>query len=128
MASSATGLDKGIKILSYLNMVAAILLMGLAMSMVGLTDVMASFVRNSIDYLIALPRLLFDPNPFNAEQGWRSGWTLIYLVWWVAWTPLSASSLHASVEDAPSVSSSGEYSWCRRFSLCSGSARLETSG
>ena len=68
-------------------MVAAILLMGLAMSMVGLTDVMASFVRNSIDYLIALPRLLFDPNPFNAEQGWRSGWTLIYLVWWVAWTP-----------------------------------------
>ena len=87
MASSATGLDKGIKILSYLNMVAAILLMGLAMSMVGLTDVMASFVRNSIDYLIALPRLLFDPNPFNAEKGWRSGWTLIYLVWWVAWTP-----------------------------------------
>ncbi len=87
MASSATGLDKGIKILSYLNMAAAILLLLLAMSMVGMAEVMGSFVQNSIDYLVAMPRLVFDPNPFDAEQGWRNGWTLIYLVWWVAWTP-----------------------------------------
>ena len=87
MASSATGLDKGIKILSYLNMVAAVLLMVLAMSMVGMTQVVFSFAQNMTDYLLAMPRLLFDPNPFDADQGWRNGWTLIYLVWWAAWTP-----------------------------------------
>ena len=87
MASSATGLDKGIKILSYLNMVAAVLLMMLAMSMVGMTQVVFSFAQNMTDYLLAIPRLLLDPNPFDADQGWRNGWTLIYLVWWVAWTP-----------------------------------------
>ena len=87
MASSATGLDKGIKLLSYLNMAAAILLMVLAMGMVGFTEVMSAFVRNPSDYLAAMPRLLMDPNPFGAESGWRSGWTLTYMVWWVAWTP-----------------------------------------
>ena len=87
MASSATGLDKGIKLLSYLNMGAAVLLMGLAMAMVGFWTVAESVLSNAMIYLQALPKLLVLPNPFGASPEWQAGWTLTYLVWWVAWTP-----------------------------------------
>jgi len=87
MISSTTGLDRGIKILSNLNMMAALALLG-ALFWWSDTAAMTSAVGSRlIEYTAALPALTTQLNPFNAEPTWFNNWTLVYLVWWVAWTP-----------------------------------------
>jgi len=87
MASSATGLDKGIRILSNLNMLAAIGLLVALFWWGGPADMMASIGTRTAEYVAAMPVLLTHLNPYEAPRGWFEGWTLVYMVWWVAWTP-----------------------------------------
>lgn len=87
MASSATGLDKGIRILSNLNMMAAIALLCALFWWGGPEGMFTSIVTRTGEYIAALPMLCTQLNPFNAPRGWFEGWTLVYMVWWVAWTP-----------------------------------------
>jgi glycine betaine transporter len=87
MASAATGLDRGIKILSNVNMVLAIgLLLGL-LALGSTADLLTGFGTNLVDYFIALPALSVDIQPFGGSDKWIQGWTLVYFVWWIAWTP-----------------------------------------
>ena len=87
LISASTGLDKGIQWLSNVNMVLAIgLLLFIVLS--GPTSyVMESFVNVLGDYLAALPSYAFRLLSYEDQMGWSSGWTLSYLVWWVAWGP-----------------------------------------
>lgn len=87
LVSASTGLDKGIQVLSNLNMMIAIgLLLFVALS--GPTSyVMESFVNVIGDYTAALPSYAFRLLSYEDQMGWSSAWTLTYLVWWVAWGP-----------------------------------------
>jgi glycine betaine transporter len=87
LISASTGLDKGIQWLSNVNMVLAIgLLLFIVLS--GPTSyVMESFVNVLGDYMAALPSYAFRLLSYEDQMGWSSGWTLSYLVWWVAWGP-----------------------------------------
>ncbi|MEC9388603.1 MAG: BCCT family transporter [Myxococcota bacterium] len=87
MASSATGLDKGIRILSNLNMVAAFGLLIALIVLAGPAASLTNIAQRTGEYIAALPALCLTLNPFEASRGWYEGWTLIYMVWWVAWTP-----------------------------------------
>ncbi len=87
MASAATGLDRGIKILSNLNMFLAVVLL-LALLWLGSPgSVLVSFGDNLTDYLVGLPALSVSTQPFGGSPEWVRGWTLVYFVWWIAWTP-----------------------------------------
>lgn len=86
--SASTGLDKGIKILSNLNMGIAVLLM-LFVTAVGPTSfILKVFVDTLGSYLAALVRLSFKLAPFTPQyEAWMQSWTLPYFTWWIAWSP-----------------------------------------
>jgi glycine betaine transporter len=85
--SAATSLDKGIKILSQTNMFLAIVLMLFVLFAGPTAEIMGVFVTSIGDYLTAIPTLSFNTYPNTDAESWFHGWTIIYLVWWVAWAP-----------------------------------------
>ena len=87
MASASTGLDKGIKWLSNINMAIAIALMLFVLIAGPTSFLLRAFFNFLGDYLTNLPRLAFNLYPYENSRGWLAGWTLIYFIWWIAWAP-----------------------------------------
>lgn len=87
MLSATTGVDKGIKILSNLNMIIAIGLMLLVLFLGPTTFILEIFVTSFGDYLASLPAMAFRLFPFDQLGSWSAGWTLTYFIWWLAWGP-----------------------------------------
>lgn len=89
LVSVVTGVDKGIRFLSNLNMVVAAGLL-LAVLLLGPTVFLLSdFVQQLGSYLQNLVRLSFNTFSFhgNAGQEWLSAWTTYYWGWWISWAP-----------------------------------------
>jgi glycine betaine transporter len=88
MMSAWSGLGKGIKILSNVNMLLAGLLL-LFMLILGPTQFILNLFTNTIgSYLQNLPAMSFRISPLNEEiRTWINGWTIFYWAWWIAWAP-----------------------------------------
>lgn len=85
--SATTSLDKGIRILSNVNMALAIALLVFALIAGPTAELLRTFVTSLGDYLVAVPGLSLMTYPHADESGWFHGWTLIYFMWWIAWAP-----------------------------------------
>jgi BCCT family betaine/carnitine transporter len=85
LMSVMAGLDKGVKRLSEINMVLALLLL-LFIIVVGPTlAIFTGFFSNLGSYLTHLPAL---SNPFGrADANFSQGWTAFYWAWWISWSP-----------------------------------------
>ncbi len=85
LISVVKGLDAGVKKLSEINMVLALLLLVFVV-IVGPTIAIATgFVDNVIAYFQYLPELA---NPVGREDSnFSSGWTAFYWAWWISWSP-----------------------------------------
>ncbi|OMH32209.1 choline transporter [Motiliproteus sp. MSK22-1] len=85
-ASVLTGLNKGIRILSELNMHLTLIILGLFVVFGPTAYVLGAFVTNTGDYLFHAVELglWVDPDPKGQWQGW---WTIFYWGWWIAWAP-----------------------------------------
>ncbi len=84
--SVVLGLDKGVKRLSELNIVLAVLLLGFVLVAGSTVFLLQAFVQNIGAYLGAVVQRTFrmyayEPNP------WLGDWTLFYWGWWIAWSP-----------------------------------------
>ena len=79
------GLDGGVKMLSEVNMVLALLLL-LFVVLVGPTmSILTGFVEGVKSYGEELIPL---SNPFGREDdAFRQGWTSFYWAWWISWSP-----------------------------------------
>ncbi len=87
-ASSLTGISKGIRILSNINIMIAIFLM-LFILFVGPTSFIFDIFFSSLgDYISRLIELSFDINPFKESEKWTEDWTITYYLWWISWSPL----------------------------------------
>ena len=85
--SVVTGLDKGIKFLSQLNLAAALVLL-LFLLVIGPTLFLAKgFVQNTGHYLQNLLLLGSWTETFAHDANWQSSWTVFYWSWWIAWSP-----------------------------------------
>jgi glycine betaine transporter len=89
MASATTSLDKGIQILSNVNIVLAILLMAFVLVVGPSSELLRYAVAGLGDYLVALPRLSLRLFPLSDKREWMGGWTLTYFIWWIAWAPFT---------------------------------------
>ncbi len=87
MLSATTGVDKGIKILSNVNMVIAILIMLLVLFAGPTRFLFEVFIDSVGTYFSGLITMSFRLFPFEDLGGWSAGWTLTYLIWWIAWGP-----------------------------------------
>ncbi|MBP0945134.1 BCCT family transporter [Pseudomonas alliivorans] len=83
--SVLSGLDKGVKLLSQINMGLALLLL-LFIIIVGPTlAIFSGFFKNLVTYAEYLPAL---SNPFGrTDTEFTQGWTAFYWAWWISWSP-----------------------------------------
>lgn len=84
--SVATGLEKGIKRLSQLNMILAVSLMVLIFVTGSTVFLLQAYVQNIGDYLSDIVRNTFNLFAYQ-KTDWIGGWTIFYWGWWLAWAP-----------------------------------------
>jgi glycine betaine transporter len=88
IVSSSTGLQKGIRLLSNLNMVVALLLMVFIFVVGPKLFILKLSVDSIGQYIQRLPELSFKVDPFQpGYEGWMKDWTVTYFTWWIAWAP-----------------------------------------
>ncbi len=85
--SVVSGLSKGIRILSEINMfISGLLLTGILL--IGPTVYILSTYFSSMGLYI---KEFFDIGLFTAIEGdsiaWQGDWTIFYWAWWISWTP-----------------------------------------
>lgn len=89
--SVVLGLDKGVRVLSELNMRLAIVFL-VAMLILGPTIfLLDSFVQNTGLYFQEMIGLGAWTETYNMIDGkfthWQNDWTIFYWAWWIAWSP-----------------------------------------
>ncbi len=86
MISSATGLDKGVQILSRANIMVALALLGFMLIAGPTAYILDIFSTTLGDYLSGLLNMSLSTNPFEG-YAWTKSWTLFYWAWWISWSP-----------------------------------------
>jgi choline/glycine/proline betaine transport protein len=84
--SAFTGVDRGIKFLSMLNLYVTI---GLALYILftGRTSfLLSAIVLNVGDFFRLFPEMTMQTFAFESNGDWLASWTLFFWAWWVAWS------------------------------------------
>ncbi|MBV4397112.1 choline BCCT transporter BetT [Advenella alkanexedens] len=84
--SVASGLDRGIKILSEINLGLAFLLLLFVLILGPTVFLLQTFVENTGAYLSNIVTATFTLYAYEPND-WIGGWTLFYWGWWIAWSP-----------------------------------------
>ncbi len=84
--SVVTGIERGVKILSIINLVLSILLMVFFLVWGPTRYLLNSLLQNTGDYLGAVIPLSLWTDTYK-DTGWQGGWTTFYWAWWIAWSP-----------------------------------------
>lgn len=83
--SAVTGVDRGIKFLSQLNVLLAVGLT-LWVLIAGKTQyLLESLVLNMGDFVRLFPNMAMQTFPFEDTGTWMADWTLFFWAWWIAW-------------------------------------------
>ncbi|MCD1124881.1 choline BCCT transporter BetT [Jinshanibacter sp. LJY008] len=86
--SVVSGLNKGIRILSELNLGLAVLLLVLVAILGPTVLLLKSFVENTGGYLSEIVSKTFNLYAYEPKSSnWLGGWTLLYWGWWLSWSP-----------------------------------------
>ena len=86
--SAISGVGKGVKILSELNLTLAFCLLILVLVAGPTLYLLSAFSDNIGTYLSNLVQLSFKTYVYEQEHtGWFSGWTILYWAWWCSWAP-----------------------------------------
>ena len=95
VASTVSGVDKGIRRLSELNVILAIILI-LWVLLSGQThQLLNALVQNIGDFFSRFPSMLMNTFAYTdgaadlgyAADQWMADWTLFFWAWWIAWAP-----------------------------------------
>jgi choline/carnitine/betaine transport len=84
--SVGLGLDAGIRRLSELNILIAVLLLVFVLVAGPTVFLLQTLVQNTGNYLSSLFHSTFNLYAYE-PTGWIGGWTLFYWGWWIAWSP-----------------------------------------
>ncbi|SFA95764.1 choline/carnitine/betaine transport [Poseidonocella pacifica] len=93
VGSIVAGLDKGVKMLSNINIGMAVGLMVFVLCTGSTLFLLRGMVETFGLYFENLPRLAFwndmlaNGNPTTDEWGWQGSWTVFYWAWTVTWSP-----------------------------------------
>ncbi len=84
--SVMSGVNKGIRLLSEINMKLTMVMLGLFIVVGPTVYLLGAMVTNLGDYLVHAVELGFWVNP-DSKDPWQGSWTLFYWGWWIAWAP-----------------------------------------
>ncbi|MFA9439894.1 BCCT family transporter [Uliginosibacterium sp. sgz301328] len=86
ITSSMSGVERGIKWLSNINLVLA-LLFALTVFIIGPTVAILDTFTNTLGgYVTELVRMSLRLTPFRNDP-WVTDWTVFYWAWWISWSP-----------------------------------------
>lgn len=86
IVSTTTGLDRGIKILSNINLGLALALMGYVLVFGPTLKILETIVQGVGDYLQNFFVMSLRTGPYD-ETKWAADWTVFYWAWVIAWSP-----------------------------------------
>ncbi|PWQ96042.1 BCCT family transporter [Leucothrix arctica] len=94
-ASALSGVGKGIKLLSNMNMILSFFLLAFFLIFGSTFFGLQALFFGIWDYIAALPQLMFDV--FRSDgvegsvatklEGWQGSWSVFYWAWWIAFAP-----------------------------------------
>ncbi len=88
LISTSTGIDRGIKYLSQINIIVAVLLMLLVFIVGPTLFILKLLTQATGDYLQNIIQMSFGLDAAGAgTEGWYNAWTVFYWAWWIAWAP-----------------------------------------
>jgi glycine betaine transporter len=90
IVSAWSGINRGIKILSNINMLLAAALLLLLIVLGPTAQIFKVFTNTMGSYLDGLLYMSLNLKPFG-DNSWIAGWTLFYWAWWIAWAPFVGS-------------------------------------
>lgn len=86
--SATSGVDKGVKYLSQLNIICAVALMVFILALGPTVFLLGSFSEGIGYYLTQFLSITFDTHAYEpASQPWFFRWTILYWAWWISWSP-----------------------------------------
>lgn len=86
--SAVSGLDKGVKILSNINVISVIILLLFVLMFGPTVYLIGSFTEGIGDYLNGFFSLTFNTHVYEENmQSWFHDWTILYWAWWISWSP-----------------------------------------
>ena len=92
MISVLAGIDKGLKVMSNINIILAILLLCFFISFGPTSYIFQSFITSLGRYATFLPTINFSLAPLNQHgDKWIHNWTVFYWAWWISWSPFVGS-------------------------------------
>ncbi|SFG30601.1 choline/glycine/proline betaine transport protein [Prevotella sp. KH2C16] len=88
ITSAVTGVNKGVKRLSELNLGLAILLMSFILVLGPTTFLLSAFSEGVGYYIQRFADLTFNTFAFESDgRGWFTSWTVMFWAWWISWAP-----------------------------------------
>ncbi|MFB4213322.1 BCCT family transporter [Shouchella sp. JSM 1781072] len=86
LASAVSGIDKGIRYLSWSNIIIAVVLMLFIFVLSSPVRIFESFTTTLGNYIQNLPSMTLGMNAFTGEREFLNDWTLFYWSWWIGWS------------------------------------------
>lgn len=86
--SAVSGVDKGIRILSNINVICVILLLLFVLTFGPTVYLIGSFTEGIGAYINEFFSLTFNTHVYEENtQQWFYDWTILYWAWWISWSP-----------------------------------------
>lgn len=85
--SVTSGVDKGIRVLSLLNVALALGLILFVLFVGNTSFLLNALVLNIGDYVNRFMGMTLNSFAFDRPVEWMNNWTLFFWAWWVAWSP-----------------------------------------
>jgi choline/carnitine/betaine transport len=88
IVSAVSGVGKGVKYLSNLNMILSLVLIAVFVIFGSFFFAMQVYWDSSIDYILNFLTLSFTAYDTDTDVGkWQQSWTTFYWAWWIAFAP-----------------------------------------
>ncbi|KFC20345.1 BCCT family transporter [Chryseobacterium sp. FH1] len=86
--SATSGVDKGVKILSKINVVAVVILLFFVLFLGPTVYLIGSFTYGLGNYINNFFDLTFNTHVYEEKTlPWFYNWTILYWAWWISWSP-----------------------------------------
>lgn len=86
-ASAASGIERGIKLLSLTNLYAALVLLAFLLLAGPTLFLLKNAVQSTGHYLQNLLTLGSWTETYSRDESWQASWTIFYWAWWISWSP-----------------------------------------
>lgn len=86
--SATSGVDKGVKLLSNINIITVVVLLLFVLFLGPTVYLIGSFTEGIGNYVNNFFSLTFDTHVYDeATLPWFYNWTILYWAWWISWSP-----------------------------------------